>query len=60
MTVTAIGPSWGAMGRAEQPYPSAGPAELTITVQVTVSGSVAPGSCAFLGNGTSAMSSIEA
>jgi DNA-binding winged helix-turn-helix (wHTH) protein len=43
MTVTAISPSWSAMGRAEQPYASAGPAELTITVQVTVSGSVAPG-----------------
>jgi Transcriptional regulatory protein, C terminal len=41
MTVTASGPSWGSP--AGTLSCAAGPAELTITVQVTVSGSVVPG-----------------
>jgi hypothetical protein len=50
MSVTAIGPAWGAAARG-RPYatrppaagPHAGPPELTITVQVTLSGAVLPG-----------------
>jgi two-component system, OmpR family, response regulator len=41
MSITAIGPSWGAAARG-WPYAEGRP-ELTITVQVTVSGSVVPG-----------------
>jgi two-component system, OmpR family, response regulator len=47
MTVTAIGPNWS--GRADGlPRADTGPAELTITVQVTVSGAVLPGVAAQL------------
>jgi two-component system OmpR family response regulator len=42
MTVTAIGPSWSATAHGGA-CAAAEPAELTITVQVTVSGSAVPG-----------------